>query len=318
MFLFVTSGVQSLNSVASRIAPVLLGQRETTVIAEKGPIVENQTSNRLQELIEERFGGAPESGVRTKCSGLLEKLAERGSCRSFSSDAVSLADIERLCALALASPTKSDLQQRDIVIVTDSAMQGQMAQLVATQEWIASAPVLLVFCGNNRRQRFLHEWKSVPFANDHLDAFFNATVDAAIALATFITAAEAVGFGCCPISAVRNEAKAISEMLGLPDHVFPVAGLAVGIPAKKPEISKRLPLNVTLHRNQYKEAGLRETMQAYSKKRAQAQPYPQQRLSKELNHAEEYDWIEDKVRQFSRKERAEFGRFIRGIGFSLT
>ncbi len=40
-----------------------------------------------------------------------------------------------------------------------------------------------------------------------LDAFFNATVDAGIALSAFSIAAEAVGLGCCPISAVRNEAQ---------------------------------------------------------------------------------------------------------------
>ncbi|NJM34133.1 MAG: NADPH-dependent oxidoreductase, partial [Rhodomicrobium sp.] len=63
-----------------------------------------------------------------------------------------------------------------------------------------------------------------PFANDHLDAFFNAACDAAIALTAFILAAEARGLGCTPISAIRNHAEAVSELLGLPDHVFPFVG----------------------------------------------------------------------------------------------
>jgi hypothetical protein len=44
--------------------------------------------------------------------------------------------------------------------------------------WIADAPVFLVFCGNNRRIRQIGEWRGKPFANDHLDHFMNAAVDA--------------------------------------------------------------------------------------------------------------------------------------------
>ena len=54
------------------------------------------------------------------------------------------------------------------------------------QAWLKDVPVLLVFCGNNRRQRQVHEWTGIPFANDHLDAFFNAAVDAGIALSAFV------------------------------------------------------------------------------------------------------------------------------------
>ena len=113
-------------------------------------------------------------------------LAVRGSCRTFQQRKVAPELVETLCALALTSPSKSDLQQRDIVIVDDRQIRAELDGLLATgplaQHWIPSAPVLLVFCGNNRRQRQLHGWRDQPFANDHLDAFFNAAVDASIAL----------------------------------------------------------------------------------------------------------------------------------------
>ena len=94
-------------------------------------------------------------------------------------------------------------------------MRTRLARLVAGQAWVADAPLLLVFCGNNRRQLLTHQWSGVAFANDHLDAFFNAAADAAIALGAFVTAAEAQGLGCCPISAVRNEAEAVSNLLNI-------------------------------------------------------------------------------------------------------
>ena len=46
---------------------------------------------------------------------------------------------------------------------------------------------------------------------------------------------------------IRNHAEEVSGLLGLPDHVFPVAGLGVGIPATPAFVSARLPLCLTVH-----------------------------------------------------------------------
>ena len=169
--------------------------------------------------------------------------------------------LELLCAVALASPTKSDLQQRDIIILRSAEKRQKLAELVSGQEWVARAPTILIFCGNNRRQRLLHEWADIPFANDHLDALFNAIADAAIALGAFVTAAEALGLGTCPVSAVRNQAQQVSALLGLPQHTFPLAGLAIGYPRTRPEVSQRLPLNVTLHQDEFNESSLRSQVE---------------------------------------------------------
>jgi nitroreductase/FMN reductase [NAD(P)H] len=248
-------------------------------------------------------------------------LAGRGSCRAFTKRRVAPELIETLCALALAAPSKSDLQQRDIVIVEDAQIRGRIDALLAhganAQAWIPGAPVLLVFCGNNRRQRQLHAWRGKPFANDHLDAFFNATVDAGIALAQFVVAAEAAGLGCAPISAIRNHAEDVSGLLGLPEHVFPVAGLGLGWPARAPRISLRLPLAVTVHRNRFEETQIRQAVDAYDRRRHLAQPIRSQRGLESDGAADFYGWSEDKVRQYARPERADWGHFVRGKGFRL-
>ena len=54
-----------------------------------------------------------------------------------------------------------------------------------------------------------------PFANEHLDAFFNPVVDAALVLASFLRAAEAVGLGCCPISVIRDHARDSQRVVGI-------------------------------------------------------------------------------------------------------
>ena len=271
----------------------------------------------LLELLQARFGEVDAQTDLCENNDTLRSMAARGSCRDFTTDPVPADLLKTLGSIALASPSKSDLQQRDIVLVTAKDTRDQLADLVSGQAWVAGAPVIAVFCGNNRRQRLLHDWHQVPFANDHLDAFFNASVDAAIALGAFVTAAEASGLGCCPISAIRNNAEAVSDLLALPDHVFPVAGLAVGYPADTPAISKRLPLHATLHMETYKEEGIQSVVQAYDSNRAKTQPYAKQRFEDRFGTSDHYCWSEDKVRQYSSPERQSFGQFIRAKGFRL-
>ncbi len=271
----------------------------------------------LRDRFAYRFGEAPAVHEPARDDNTLAYLAARRSHRRYLERPVDPALIETLAAAALCAPTKSDLQQSDIVIVRDRALRGDIDALFPNDSWIAASSAFLVFCANNRRQRQLHEWRGRPFVNDHLDAFFNATVDAAIVLATFVVAAERVGLGCCPISAVRNHAARVSNLLGLPDHVFPVAGLTLGWPAGDGVVSLRLPLGVTVHTDRFGEAGLRQSIDAYDARRVEEQPYASQRFADLYGTQTPYTWSKDKARQYSQPERADFGAFVRAKGFRL-
>lgn len=272
----------------------------------------------LTESLRTRFGDIGEIPAEMSEHPTLTAMAARGSCRAFQERAVADDVISTLCAIALSSPSKSDLQQRDIIILKDAAKKAAVLEIVQDQAWTAQVPVLLVFCGNNRRQRQVQEWRGRAFANDHLDAFFNASVDAGIALSAFVTAAEAAGLGTCPISTVRNQAQKVSDLLSLPDHVFPVAGLAVGYPAHpNPRISMRLPLSATVHVDGYNEDGMQGLVQAYDQARRAHRPFGSQRNVDIYGEDPEYGWSEDKARQYSIPERADFGAFVRKKGFKL-
>ncbi|QFT60885.1 FMN reductase [NAD(P)H] (plasmid) [Sulfitobacter sp. THAF37] len=273
-------------------------------------------SDRLSTLLAARFSDAPQAPEDLERVASLRAIAGRGSCRSFEPDPIPRDTLRTLGAIALASPSKSDLQQRDIVIVDDAEQKTRLLDLVADQAWTAGVPSLVVFCANNRRQRHLHDMQGLDFANDHLDAFFNASVDAGIALASFVIAAEAAGLGCCPISTIRNRAAEASDILGLPDYVFPVAALAIGRPAAAPPISPRLPLRATLHLDRFNETTV-EDIAAYDADRAAVQPYSKQRRTDLYGSSENYTWSMDKARQYSLPERTDFARFIRGKGFRL-
>ena len=135
---------------------------------------------------------------------------------------------------------------------------------------------------------------------------------------SFIGAAESVGLSCCPISAIRNESAEVSKILGLPDHVFAVAGLGVGWPDGNKPISMRLPLSATVHVDRFSDEGIREQVTAYDQRRHDAQPMMgPQRSAQEFGEADPYTWSEDKARQYAKPERDTFGAFAKAIGFKL-
>ena len=280
----------------------------------------NSTQNpaeRIKAALIERFGTAPTVDPGLPGLDELARMSEHRSHRKFSDKVVAPEMLRLLSACALSAPSKSDLQQADIVHVADRAKIKAIADSIPDMPWIVNAPVFLVFCANNRRLRQAGEWHRKPFANDHLDHFMNAAVDAALVMMTFIRAAEAVGLAACPISHVRNHPHELSRMLALPEWVFPVAGLCAGYPAEAGRISPRLPLEVTVHVDRYDESGIREKIDAYDRRRHALQPYRRQRYADRYPDAAFYGWSEDKARQYSVPEREDFGAFIRSKGFSL-
>ena len=274
-------------------------------------------SERIERAIEERFGAR--LAVDPDLPGLdeLTRIVEHASHRKYAERPVDPALLRLLFACALSAPSKSDLQQADIVHVADRAKVRAITALVAGMPWIAEAPVLLMFCANNRRIRQMGEWRGNPYANDHLDHFMNSAVDAGIVMTTFIRAAEAVGLSACPISGVRNRPREVSALLELPDWVFPVAGLTLGYPAQEGRITPRLPLEVTVHTDRYDESKLREHIEAYDRRRHALMPFRKQRRVERFGTADFYGWSEDKTRHYGVPERADFGAFIRDKGFNL-
>jgi nitroreductase/FMN reductase [NAD(P)H] len=273
---------------------------------------------RIERAIDERFGEKINVASDQPGAEALARMLEHRSHRRYTAQPVDPALLRLLFACALSAPSKSDLQQADIVQVSDAGKRKAIADLVADNPWVRTAPVFLIFCGNNRRTRQVAELRGKPFANDHLDAFMNSAVDAGIVLANFIQAAEAAGLGCCPISSVRNHAQQVSDLLELPDWVFPVAGLCVGYPSEPGMITSRLALDVTVHTDCYDEAGISTRIDAYDRRRQARQQYKKQRDVARFGTAEFYGWSEDKARQYAKTERADFGAFIRGKRFNLT
>jgi nitroreductase len=277
-------------------------------------------SRTIADLIEDRFGLPTDAGRALPAEGPLALLLSHRTQRRYTPDPVPDDVLEMALAAALSAPSKSDLQQVGIVVVRAPAKRAAIAGWLPDMPWIAQAPLFMVFCGDNRRIRRVSELRGRPFPNDTLDMFMNAAVDTGLVLQAFITAAEALGLGCCPISVVRNHVEKLAALLELPPGVFPVAGLCVGYPLQAGFVSLRLPPAITVHADRYDDRDLPARLAAYDRRREarHATPREGQRYVERFGYAEPYGWSEDKARQYSTPERHNFGPFIRRHGFGLA
>ncbi|MBC6406146.1 MAG: nitroreductase family protein [Rhodospirillales bacterium] len=271
----------------------------------------------LSDPIEQRFGTA---GTVTGDAPFLRQMLTRRSIRAFRPDPVPEPLLTGLLAAGLSAPSKSDLQQVSVIRLTAPAARKALADLLPQFPWIADAPALLVFCGDGRRIRRLAGHRGHPFANEHLDSFTNAAVDAGIALATTLYAAESAGLGGCPISVIRNRVQEVSALLALPQHVFPLAGLCLGWPEETPPLRRRLPLSVTLHTDRYNDDGLLDAVENYDRARAAAEPVPEDKQHNRARWgtAALYGWSEHRTRQYAEPAREDWGRYVRSQGFDLS
>jgi len=273
--------------------------------------------NCIKTALRERFGEDFEVDPEPAGLNELAKIVGHRSHRRYLPRPIEPGMLRLLCACALSAPSKSDLQQCDIVIVKDASLRKAIVATIPDMPWIEDAPAFLVFVANGGRLPMLCRMHGKPFPNDHLDQFFNAAADAAIVLATFLQAAAAVGLGCCPISAIRDHPQVVSDLLRLPKRAVPIAGLCVGWPTQSGEITPRLSLSTTLIEDAYGERDLASEIDAYDRRRLELRPYRRQRNVDRWGEAPCYGWSEDKARQYAEPTRSNFGSFVRGKGFCL-
>jgi nitroreductase len=223
-----------------------------------------------------------------------------------------------LLAAAFSASSKSDFQQASVVWLTERARRDRLAALFPDMPWIGAAPVFLVFLGDARRLERLAESRGHAIENGNFEGLFNAAVDAALALQTCTLAAETLGLGCCPISVLRNHIAAVSEILKLPDKVFPVAGLCVGWPAQTGFISMRLPPAATVHKDTYDDSALADAVDGYDRRRdARHSIRDRQRDPARFGIADFYGWSEDKARQAMTPEGLGFAAWLKEHGFGF-
>ncbi len=263
-----------------------------------------------------RFGLDVALGGEVPDDPWLRQVLMRRTQRRYADRAVPDSLVRLLLAAAFSASSKSDLQQASVVWLKERGRRDRLAALFPDMPWIGAAPVFLVFLGDARRLERIGGQRGHALDNGALEGFFNAAIDAALALQSCVLAAETLGLGTCPISVLRNRIAEVAEILALPDKVFPVTGLCLGYPAQSGFVSMRLPLEATVHIDHYDDSGLAEAVDSYDRRRdARHSIGDRQRAPERFGIAEFYGWSEDKARQAMTPEGVGFASWLKAHGF---
>ena len=139
--------------------------------------------------------------------------------------------------LANLAPSAGNLQARDFIVVRDAATKKALMHAAFQQEFVRTAPVVVVFCANLERiGHYGQRGKELYCIRD-----------AAAALQNFSLFLHSRGLGSVWVGAF-DEARA-ADALRTPPHVRPVAIVPVGYPAEKGVRRKRMPSGELVHRD---------------------------------------------------------------------
>ncbi len=269
---------------------------------------------KISQLIEERFGIKTEVGAEMCNEGTVADILSRRTQRKYEDKPIDDELLEVLLACAQSAPSKSDLQQYSIIVVKDPDAREVIGG------WEGKAPVFLVFCADMRRNQRISGWRGHGYENNNIDSFINATIDSALSMQSLILAAESIGLGCCPISAIRDRMITMCELLDLPPGVYPICGLCIGWPLSEGYVSLRLPPSTIIHQDRYKDTDLAAEIEDYDKRRHERHAIPpeKQRHTDKYGVLECCSWSENVARQLSLPERSEFKDFLNNHGFDLA
>ncbi|WP_151735642.1 oxygen-insensitive NADPH nitroreductase [Paenibacillus tengchongensis] len=182
----------------------------------------------------------------------LDLLMRHASVRKYQDRPVAEETLAAIIGAAQMASTSSNVQAYSVIAVDDPKQKAQLSALSGNQAYIEECPVFLIWCADLYR---LQETAGPQLEDggtfDTTENFIVATVDAALAAQNAAVAAESLGLGIVYIGGVRNNIAELSELLGLPERVYPVFGMCLGYPEGESGIRPRLPLEGVLHRGRY-------------------------------------------------------------------
>src|SRR2546430_321968 len=130
------------------------------------------------------LGLDPDPGSEVPDNPWLHQLLLRRTQRRYADRPVPESLVRLLLAAAFSASSKSDFQQASVVWLKHRGRRDRLAALFPDMPWIGAAPVFLVFLGDARRLEKLGEMRGHPQPTGALEGFFNAAIDAALALQT--------------------------------------------------------------------------------------------------------------------------------------
>jgi nitroreductase len=159
----------------------------------------------------------------------FETVRHRHSVRKYQPDMpIESEKLHAILEMACAAPSAGDLQPYRIIVVRDSQKRRTLERAALNQDFIAQAPVCLVFCADARRSASTFGERG---------AKLYAIQDTTIAAAYAQLAVVAAGLGSTWVG-MFDETE-VQQALGLEPELVPIALLSLGYPAEVPDPTPR-------------------------------------------------------------------------------
>lgn len=207
-----------------------------------------------------------------------------------------------------AAATSSHIQAYSIIHVTDKQLRDQLVELTGGQKYVASSSDFLVFCADMKRSLEAARSTGESVVSGMTEQLLVATVDVSLMAQNIAIAAESEGVGICYIGGIRNNPQAVSELLSLPQHVYPVFGMCLGYPAHDPDVKPRLPVEAVLKENSYGD----DTVHVNAFNLTMHNYYQARRGGNKISN-----WSQSLVPLFNQKLRSHMQEFLVDKGFEM-
>ena len=165
---------------------------------------------------------------------VLEAVETRWSVREFSKQPVEEAKLERILRAGWLAPTASNEQRTKIIAVTDPELRRRLVDACEEQEFVGTAPVVLVTCADQERTMICGQSAR--------------TMDCAIAMSFMRLQAIEEGLQGCWLGWFHPEQ--VREILNIPPEYVVVAVTPIGYPAHPGERSYKKPMYEVVVYNQ--------------------------------------------------------------------
>ena len=239
---------------------------------------------------------------------IAQQLSHR-SIRSYTGEPIRAETLETLIRAGQAAATSSFLQAYSVIRVTRPEVRRAIAEAAGGQAWIEQAAEFLVFCADLRRIDAACRRAGKGELEGYAEHGLAAVIDVALMAQNVLLAAESIGLGGVFIGGIRNDLARVADLLKVPELVVPVFGMCLGWPAGAPEVKPRLPVDLILHQDAYRDPP-EQSMADYDAQMADY--YRSRSASRRLA-----DWTTATAAAVQGKKRPHIFDFLRRQGFFL-
>jgi nitroreductase len=167
----------------------------------------------------------------------FDALQARHSVRAYADAPVEEDKLVKLLEALNLAPSAGNLQAFEVYVITHADQRSELVVAASGQDFLAQAPVVLVFCAHAARSIGKYGQRG---------ANLYCLQDATIACTYAMLAATALGLSTVWVGAF-NEGE-VSRIIDLPQAHRPVAMLPIGYAAEKPSIRGRRSQGDLVHK----------------------------------------------------------------------